>query len=358
MASVAADFLRLFAAGVGEVAIRVGLAVTLQDSRKGAVLGAVVIAAAIVYTVNVHPGDGQVLHVVAFGEPDVVIGHGISGSGTHAALHVLHQRVAEHGTETESRNEHATRIDTVVFIQGGERLCEEVVVALALGPYATDCIERNEDVVAVLVEHLLAVVRGRMVIVRIVVHKVFAAATVAVQGEQYLVRFLVVVVLGQGDKVVAGIAANLDLELVAVFDALDFLQLGRRSATLTRGGLVAERVAELEFFLGLFQFHVKRGIERAERNGERFKSVGHKTDGLALGSLLHKHGFVSLHAECATVAAVSRKLEILPSAPDRDLGKVGAASLDGATQVIRAGTLQGLSENLVAERVENLHLDG
>ena len=148
------------------------------------------------------------------------------------------------------------------------------------------------------------------------------------------------------------------MELVAVFDALDFLQLGRRAATLTRGGLVAERVTELEFFLGLFQFHVERGIERAERNGERFKSVGHKTDGLTLGSLLHKHGFVSLHAECATVAAVSRKLEILPSAPDRDLGKVGAACLDGATQVIRAGSLQGLSENLVAERVENFHLDG
>ena len=38
VSGVAADFLRLFAAGVGEVAIRVGLAVTLEDSREGVFL--------------------------------------------------------------------------------------------------------------------------------------------------------------------------------------------------------------------------------------------------------------------------------------------------------------------------------
>ena len=196
VSGVAPDFFGLFTAGVGEVAVRIGLAVTLEDSREGACLGAVVIATAIVHAVNVHPGNRQVLHVVAFGEPDVIVGDSIGGCGTDAALHVLHERVAEHGTIAKAINEHAARIDAVVIVQGSKRLSEEVVVGLALVPEASDSIQRDEDVVAVLVEHLLAVVRSRMVIIGVVVHEVFAITTIAVQGKEHLVRLVVVVVLG------------------------------------------------------------------------------------------------------------------------------------------------------------------
>ena len=54
------------------------------------------------------------------------------------------------------------------------------MVGLALVPQAANRIERDKDVVAVLVEHLLAVVRSRMVVVCFVMHEVFTAATVAV----------------------------------------------------------------------------------------------------------------------------------------------------------------------------------
>ena len=51
---IAADFLGLLGTCVGEVAVRVGLAVTLEDARKGAVLCTVVIATAIVYAIVVR----------------------------------------------------------------------------------------------------------------------------------------------------------------------------------------------------------------------------------------------------------------------------------------------------------------
>ena len=91
VSGVATHFLRLFGACVGEIAVGVGLAVPLEDSREGAVLGAVVIASAVVFAVNVHPGNRQVLHVVAFGEPDVVVSDCVGGCSADAALHVLHE---------------------------------------------------------------------------------------------------------------------------------------------------------------------------------------------------------------------------------------------------------------------------
>ena len=55
---------------------------------------------------------------------------------------------------------------------------------------------------------------------------------------------------------------------------------------------------------------------------------------------------------------VARELEVLLGVTDAHLRKVGAAGLDGAAQVVGAGALQGLLENLVSERVVNLDLDG
>jgi len=183
VAGVAVDFFGLFAAGVGEVSVRVGLAVTLENAREGAGLGAIVVAATVILAMDIHPSNRQVLHVVAFRQPDVVIGDGVGGCCADSALHVLHQRVAEHGSVAEPGDEHAARVDAVVFVQGGERLGEKVVVGLALVPQAANRVERDKDVVAVLVEHLLAVVRRGVVVVGVVVHKVFAVAAVAVQRE-------------------------------------------------------------------------------------------------------------------------------------------------------------------------------
>ena len=45
-----------------------------------------------------------------------------------------------------------------------------------------------------------------MIVVGLVVYKVLAIAAVAVQREKHLVRLLVVVVFGQGDKVFAGVS--------------------------------------------------------------------------------------------------------------------------------------------------------
>ena len=134
----------------------------------------------MVHAVHVHPGDRQLLHGVAFRQPDVVVGHGVGRRRAHAVLHVLHERVAEHRAIAEARDEHSARVDAVVLVQGGERLCEKVVVGLALVPESADSIQRDEDVVAVLVENLLAVVRRWMVVVGGVVHEVLAAAAVTV----------------------------------------------------------------------------------------------------------------------------------------------------------------------------------
>ena len=360
VSGVTVDFLRFFAAGVGEVAVGISLAVTLEDSREGAGFCAVVVAAAIVFAVNVHPGDGQVLHVVAFGEPDVVIGHSVGGGCTDAVLHVLHQGVAEHGSIAKAINEHAAGIDAVVFVQGRERLGEKVVVALTLVPQTSDSIQRDENVVAILVEHLLAVVRSRMVVVRSVVHEVLATAAVAVQRKEHLVRLLVVVVLGQGDKVFAGVVSDSNLELVAVFDALDFSQCGIGAAAFTRGRIVFQCVTEFECRCGRNRFrelHVECGVESAQRHRERIETFGDKADGFALLGVLHEGG-CTLCAEGAAVAPVSRELERLLCATDGHLCEVGAARAEALAQVVCAGTLQGALEDLAAERVENLHLYG
>ena len=358
MSGVALDFFGLFAARVGEVSVGIGFAVTFEDSREGAGLGAVVIAASVIYAVNVHPGDRQVLHGVAFGEPDVVIGHGVGGAGTDAVLHVLHQGVAEHGAVAEARDEYAARVNAVVLVQGGECLGEEVVVGLALVPQAANCVERNENVVAVLVEHLLAVVRSRMVVVGLVVHEVLAIAAVAVQREQHLVRLVVVVVLGQGDEVVAGVAADLDLELVAVFNALGLFQLGGRAAAFTRSRLVADGVTEFECRFGrdrLFEFHVKGRVECAERHGERVETFGDKLDGFAC-LCTFQECVCALYPERTVRFTVRHELEILLGATDRNLCEIRAAHAEALAQVVRAGTLQRLFENLVAEQVVNFYL--
>jgi len=159
------------------------------------------------------------------------------------------------------------------------------------------------------------------------------------------VRLFVVVVLGQGNKVGAVVTAYPNLELVAVLDALDLLQLGIGATALAGRGVVLERVAELELRRGLYEFNVERGVERAERYGERVKAFGHKADGL---SLLHFFG----------EGAVARELEVLLGVAYRDLRKVGAACLHRAAQVVGALALQGLLENLVSERVVNLDLYG
>ena len=343
VAGIALDFLGLFAARIGKVTVRVGLAVTLEDSREGARLGDVVVAAVVIDAVYVHPGNRQLLHGVAFRQPDVVVGHGVGGGGAHAVLHVLHQGVAEHRAVAEPVNEHAARVDTVVLVQCRERLCEEVVVALALVPQASDGVQRDEDVVAVLVEHLLAVVRGGMVVVGGMVHEVLAGAAVAVQREEHLVRLGVVVVLGQRDEVLARLAADLDLELVAVLDAPDLLQLGSRAAALARGGLVLQGVPELERGGGFLERYRKRGVERAERYRERVKAVGDKADGLALGGGLQEGPLEPGR---------------LPRVAHGNLREVRAARADVPVQVVRAGAMQSLLGDLVAEGVENPDLDG
>jgi len=360
VSGVTVDFLRFFAAGVGEVAVGISLAVALEDSREGAVLCAVVIATTVVLAVNVHPGNGQVFHVVAFGEPDVVIGNGIGCSCTDAALHVLHKRVAEHGSIAKAINEHAAGIDAVVFVQGRERLGEKVVVALALVPQASDSIQRDENVVAVLVEHLLAVVRSRMVVVRSVVHEVLATAAVAVQRKEHLVRLLVVVVLGQGDKVFAGVVSDSNLELVAVFDALDFSQCGIGAAAFTRGRIVLQCVTEFECRCGRNRFrelHVECCVESAQRHRERIETFGDKADGFARLGVLHEGG-CTLCAEGAAVAPVSRELERLLCATDGHLCEVGASGLNLLAQIERTGARQRAFENLGSKGVENLHLYG
>ena len=124
-----------------------------------------------------------------------------------------------------------------------------------------------------------------MVVICGVVHKVFAAASVAVQCEQKLVRLLVVVVLRHGDEVIAGIAAHLDLEFLAVFDLLHGLQGGIGAAALARGRGVFQGVTEFVRRLGLLEFHVECRVERAERDGKRVETFGDKADGFVLGGL-------------------------------------------------------------------------
>ena len=116
VSGVAFDFFGGFLFGFDAFAVLVDFGVSLEDSREGAILCAVVIAAAIVFAVNVHPCDGLLLHIVPFGEPNVVIGDSVGGGGADAVLHVLHERVAEHGSIAESRDEHAARVDAEVVI--------------------------------------------------------------------------------------------------------------------------------------------------------------------------------------------------------------------------------------------------
>ena len=192
------------------------------------------------------------------------------------------------------------------------------------------------------------------------VHKVFAGATVAVQCKQNLVRFCVVVVLGQGDKVFAAVAAYLDLELVAIFDALDLLQLGVAAAALTRGRLVADVVAEFERRFrrdGLCEFHIECRVERSERHGECVKAIECKAERFALGGVFHESAVACLGAERLAVVAIGCELDVLLGVTDGDLCKVCAACFETFAQVVSAGSLQSLLEDLVAERVVNLYLD-
>ena len=101
-------------------------------------------------------------------------------------------------------------------------------------------------------------------------------------------RFCIVVILGECDKVVAGIATDPNLELVAIFDALDLLQFGIGAAALTRSRVVFQCVTELELRGGLFEFYVESGIQSAERHGERVIAFEHKADCFAWSSLFHE----------------------------------------------------------------------
>ena len=104
-------------------------------------------------------------------------------------------------------------------------------------------------------------------------------------------RFLVVVVLRQGDEVIAGVVTDLDLELVAVFDALDFFQCGVCAAALTRRRCVLQGITEFERRFGrdgLRKFHVNGRVERSERHGERVIAFECKAECFVLGGILHE----------------------------------------------------------------------
>ena len=149
-----------FVADIGEVAFAVGGAVVLQDSGNGVVQPAVY-AVVVVNAVNVHPCDGL---ACVFGNIDVVVGYRIGYRGTDAVLEVLCQGVAEHGSETESRDKYSGCVDAEVLFQQAQHLTEEdvvlvVVTAPDVGTGIAFSTGRDKDVVAFGVQFLLAVVR-------------------------------------------------------------------------------------------------------------------------------------------------------------------------------------------------------
>ena len=355
--SAATDFLRLFSAGIGEVAICVGLTVVLEDALECAVTSTVVLAGAVIFAVDGHPSDRQAL---VLRQVDVVVSGCIDSDSAQAVLHILSHGVRDHGAEAKARHEHAAGVNAVVFFESRKQLVDELVVLVAR--YAPRhaigiATRRNEDEFALGVEFLLAVVRRRMILVRRVVDEVFGVRAHAVHGEEQLVRFLVVVVLWQSEEVFAVFAADSQFETVAVFDTLGFLQLGSRAAALARGRIVFQGVAELECRCRRFdflEFYVEGRVERAELHGERVETFCDKADGFACLSILHEAA--CMHAQGTAVATVGREFELLHGAADGNLRKVCTLGLDALAQVVRAGTLQRFLENLVAERVENLHL--
>ena len=90
----AADFLRFFSAGIGEVAICIGLAVVLENALECTVTSAVVLAGAVILAVYGHPGDRQAL---VLRQVDIVVGCCVHGYGAQAVLHVLGHGVRDHG---------------------------------------------------------------------------------------------------------------------------------------------------------------------------------------------------------------------------------------------------------------------
>ena len=78
---------------------------------------------------------------------------------------------------------------------------------------------------------------------------------------------------------------------------------------------------------------------------------------IALGGVFHESVVACLVAERLAVVAVGCELDVLLGVTDGDLCKVGATSFETFAQVVSAGSLQSLLEDLVAERVVNLYLD-
>ena len=358
--TAAADFLRDFAAGVGEVSVCVSFSVVLENSLEGAVLRAAVIAGAVVLAVHGHPSNR-----LAFvrRQVDVVVGGCKDCHGADAILEVLGEGVGDHGAEAEPSHEHTGGVNAVVFFEEREEFAKEDVVLVVTGAPRHEvgiAMRGDEDEFVILVELLLAVVRRRMVLVSAHGGEFFGVTAHAVHSEENLVRLLVVVVLREAHPEIAVEASASHLIVLGAALGCDFLERGVGAAALTRSWLVLQCVTKFECRcrrLDLLELHVESRVERAERDGKRVVVFGDKADRFILLRVLHESACTS-RTERASVAAVRRELEVLLCAADCCLCKVGALGGEALAQVVRAGTTQGLFENLVAKRVENLDLNG
>ncbi len=125
-------FLRLFAPGVGEVAVGVRFSVVLQDPVAGtaAELGRTKFVS---HADSPHPGDGESL---VLGQVNHLVHRCKYHHATQAVLEILCKGVTEHGAEAEPDGEHARCIDAEVLVQVGEEFVkEDVVLVVPASPW-------------------------------------------------------------------------------------------------------------------------------------------------------------------------------------------------------------------------------
>ena len=130
MFAAAGVFVGRFAPSVGEVPLRIGLAVVLQDPVAGAApkLGR---AEVVAHADSSHPCDGQSL---VLGHVNHLVHGREHHHATQAVLEILCERIAEHGAETEPDGEYARGVHAEVLVQVGEEFVEEEVVLVVAAP--------------------------------------------------------------------------------------------------------------------------------------------------------------------------------------------------------------------------------
>ena len=320
-------------------------AVVLQDPVTGATSHAWR-AGAVAQAHGSHPGNrlAGVLRKV-----DDLVGGREYHHAAEPVLECLGERVAEHGAEAEARGEYARGVHAEVLVQEGEDLVEEqvvLVVAAAPGHLVGVTMRCHED------GALLGALLVAVAVVMLVLRDVLGGTAHAVHAEYQAVGLVLVVVLGEVEVDFMLDAAASELEVV--------LERVVLAAALTRGGVVADGVAEriglpVEAF---FQGEGNRGVELGQVCLERVIPFGGNHQGVRRTEVDLQEGLTRMCRERGVVCTVGPELDGLLCASDADTGKVDSLCVHSLAQVNLAFTMQRLAQYLVAGHVIYGHVYG